>query len=106
APPGIPGFDRLGAQVLANRVARQAAAAGDLADGQLLSQRPPPDDTQCCHVYHSSSPAAHKSSRLGLVRGSVLDGNHLTYWVTSGWKSTAGRCPAAVRGYSRSAAGL
>ncbi len=55
------GVMRLGlarAQVLADGVAREARAAGDLADGQLLSQGPAPDDTQCCHVYHSWSPAA------------------------------------------------
>lgn len=46
------------AQVLADGVAREARAAGDLSDGQLLSQGPAPDDTQCCHVYHSWSPAA------------------------------------------------
>ena len=72
------GIVRLGlacAQVLADGVAREARAAGDLSDGQLLSQGPAPDDTQCCHVYHSWSPAAQQSSRLGLVRGSDLDGN-------------------------------
>ena len=72
------GVVRLGlacAQVLADGVAREARAAGDLPDGQLLSQGPAPDDTQCCHVYHSWSPAAQQSSRLGLVRGSGLDGN-------------------------------
>ena len=55
------GIVRLGlacAQVLADGVAREARAAGDLSDGQLLSQGPAPDDTQCCHVYHSWSPAA------------------------------------------------
>ena len=72
------GVVRLGlacAQVLADGIAREARAAGDLSDGQLLSQGPAPDDTQCCHVYHSWSPAAQQSSRLGLVRGSGLDGN-------------------------------
>lgn len=86
------GVVRLGlasAQVLADGVAREARAAGDLPDGQLLSQGPAPDDTQCCHVYHSWSPAAQQSSRLGLVRGSGLDGNPGGQWVTSAWKSTA-----------------
>ncbi|WP_454908106.1 MFS transporter [Variovorax gossypii] len=54
----------------------------------MLSQCPTPDDTQCRHVNHSCAPAA-KSSRLGLSRGSDLDGNHRAKWVTSGWKSTA-----------------
>ena len=54
------GVMRLGlasAQVPTDGVAREARAAGDLSDGQLLSQGPAPDDTHCCHVYHSLSPA-------------------------------------------------
>ena len=52
------------AQVLPDGVARQAGASGYLADGQLLAQGPPPDDTQCRHVNHSSAPAAN-CGRLG-----------------------------------------
>ncbi|WP_083829887.1 DUF3987 domain-containing protein [Thiomonas arsenitoxydans] len=54
----------------------------------MLAQGTASDNTQCCHVYHSWSPAAKQSSRLGLVRGSDLDGNPGGYWVSSGWKST------------------
>lgn len=62
------------AQVLADGVARQARASGYLPEGQLLPQCPTSDDTQCRHVNHSCAPAA-KSSRLGFLRGSDLDGN-------------------------------
>src|ERR1043165_1256781 len=31
---------------------------------------------------------ATKSSRLGFLRGSDLDGNYRAKWVSSGWKST------------------
>lgn len=41
-------------------------------------------------MKYGRSPAA-KSSRLGLSRGSDLDGNHRAKWVTSGWKSTKRR---------------
>jgi len=50
---GVPRLDRLGTKVLLDGVARQAGASGYLADGQLLAQCPPPDDTQCRHVNHS-----------------------------------------------------
>ena len=50
---GVPGLDRAGTKVLLDGVARQAGASGYLADGQLLAQCPPPDDTQCRHVNHS-----------------------------------------------------
>lgn len=62
------------AQVLADGIARQARASGYLPDGQLLTQCPTSDDTQCRHVNHSCAPAT-KSSRLGFLRGSDLDGN-------------------------------
>ena len=77
------------AQVLADGVAREASATGDLPDGLLLSQGPAPADTQCCHVYHSWSPAAQKSSRLGLVRGSGLDGNQQSLPAALGRKCEA-----------------
>jgi len=85
------------AKVLADGVARQARAPGYLSNGQLLSQCPTSDDTQCRHVNHSCAPAA-KSSRLGLSRGSDLDGNHTAKWVTSEWKSTPCAPLASSRG--------
>ena len=50
------GVVRLGlacAQVFADGVVREARAAGDLPDGQLLTQGPAPDDT---HVATSITP--------------------------------------------------
>jgi len=64
------GLHNVGAQILADGIARKPSSAGDLSDGQVLTQSPAPDDTQSSHVNHSWSPAAHKSSRLGLMRGS------------------------------------
>jgi hypothetical protein len=59
---GVPWFDHARGQVLLDGVARQARAPGNLADGQLLAQCPPPDDTQCHHVNHSFCSLPHKAA--------------------------------------------
>jgi hypothetical protein len=100
AAPGVARLLLVGPRVLLDGVAKQAGAPSYLSDGQLLAQRPSPDDTECRHVNHSFAPAANRS-RLGSLRGSVLDGNQCSWWVSSTWKSTEGRPPEAGHPHDR-----
>ena len=50
-------------QILADGVPRQASAAPDLADGQMLPVMPPANDTQQLHVDHSDTPDREAGER-------------------------------------------
>ncbi len=74
--------DITSAQILSDRVSRQSGSARNLANGNFVTQRPSPDDTQKSHVDHSIASCLMQSGRanhmgqfsmkISAIPGSVL----------------------------------